>query len=56
MKVNCLQMGCNIAFANLGGGDLRIYSNEKENGFIASQILDTHAVQDYQVNIGKSEY
>lgn len=43
-------------FANLGEGDLRIYSTEKEEGFVASQILETEPGQEYHVNIGKFEY
>jgi len=44
------------AFANLGEGDLSLYSTDKVEDFIATQILETEPGQEYHVSNGKFEY
>jgi hypothetical protein len=44
------------AFANLGDGDLHIYSTEEEDRFLATQILTSTSGSEYHVGVGKFQY
>ena len=44
------------AFANLGEGDLHIYSIEEEDRFIATQILMSFSGSEYHVGVGAFQF
>ena len=53
---NTRNLQFNTAFANLGEGDLYLYSIYKDDGYNATQVLYTSTGQEYNVNIGEFQY
>lgn len=44
------------AFANLGEGDLHLYSTEEEDRFLATQILTSQSGDEYHTSVGDFQY